>query len=565
MEKIWLKNYPPGIPAEIDPSRYPSLKALFEESVAKFADRDAYSCMGKTISFAEVDEASRRFGAWLQDKGLKKGDRVAVMMPNVLQYPAAIFGILRAGYTVVNVNPLYTPRELEHQLKDSESRVIVILENFAATLEQVLPHTKVEHVVVASLGDALGLKGALVNFVVRHVKKMVPAFELPNALRWNAMLGEAAGKTLHPVEVAPLDVAFLQYTGGTTGVSKGAVLTNRNIVANILQSEAWMGPALLKAGNPDEQIVIITALPLYHIFSLTVNCLLYTKLGGKNVLITNPRDMPGFVKELMQTRFHMFTGVNTLFNGLMQQPDFAKVDFSSLRVTNGGGMAVQRAVAERWKQVTGCAIVEGYGLSETSPSAVCNLVTATEFSGTIGLPLPSTEITIRDDDGIDVPLGTPGEICIRGPQVMAGYWQRPDETAKVMCPDGFFKSGDIGIMDAGGYTKIVDRKKDMILVSGFNVYPNEIEDVVAAMPGVLECAAVGVPDEHSTEAVKLFVVRRDPALTEEQVKAYCKENLTGYKVPRRIEFRTELPKTNVGKILRRTLRDEEAAKLKKAA
>ena len=556
MEKIWLKNYPPGMPAEIDPSRYNSLKDLFDESIARFADRDAYSCMGKTISFAEVERASRRFGAWLQDKGLKKGDRVAVMMPNVLQYPAAIFGILRAGYTVVNVNPLYTPRELEHQLKDSESRVIVILENFAGTLEQVLAHTKVEHIVVASLGDMLGLKGALVNFVVRHVKKMVPAFELPNALRWNAMLGEAAGKTLSPVEVGPLDVAFLQYTGGTTGVSKGATLTNRNIVANILQSEAWMGPALLKSGSPDEPIVIITALPLYHIFSLTVNCLLYLKLGGKNVLITNPRDMPGFVKELLHTKFHMFTGVNTLFNGLMQQPDFARVDFSSLRVTNGGGMAVQRAVAERWKQVTGCAIVEGYGLSETSPSAVCNLVTATEFSGTIGLPLPSTEITIRDDDGIDVQLGTAGEICIRGPQVMAGYWQRPDETAKVMCPDGFFKSGDIGIMDAGGFTKIVDRKKDMILVSGFNVYPNEIEDVVAAMPGVLECAAVGVPDEHSTEAVKLFVVRRDPALTEEQVKAYCKENLTGYKQPKVVEFRDQLPKTPVGKVLRRELREK---------
>ena len=564
MEKIWLKNYPPGMPAEIDPSRYASLKDLFDESVAKFADREAYTCMGKSISFADVERASRAFGAWLQDKGLQKGDRVAVMMPNVLQYPAAIFGILRAGYTVVNVNPLYTPRELEHQLKDSDAKVIVILENFAHTLEQVIARTGIKHVVVASLGDLLGGKGVVVNFVVRHVKKMVPAFTLPNAIRWNSMLGEADGKTLKPVELGPTDVAFLQYTGGTTGVSKGATLTNRNIVANILQSEAWMGPALLK-GDSNEQLVIITALPLYHIFSLTVNCLLYLKLGGKNVLITNPRDFPAFVKELAKHKFHMFTGVNTLFNALMQNPDFAGLDFSNLRVTNGGGMAVQRAVAERWKQVTGCAIVEGYGLSETSPSAVCNVVTATEFSGTIGLPLPSTEIAIRDDDGKDVPLGSNGEICIRGPQVMAGYWQRPDETAKVMCPDGFFKSGDIGFMDERGFTKIVDRKKDMILVSGFNVYPNEIEEVVAAMPGVLECAAVGVPDEHSTEAVKLFIVKRDPSLTEEQVKAYCKQNLTGYKMPRYIEFRTELPKTNVGKILRRTLRDEELGKLKKAA
>jgi len=565
MDKIWLKNYPPGVPAEIDPSRYKSLKDLFEESVARYGERDAYTNMGKSITFAEIEQASRTFGAWLQGLGLAKGDRVAVMMPNLLQYPIAIFGILRAGYTVVNVNPLYTPRELEHQLKDSDAKAIVILENFAHTLEQVLPRTQVKHIVVAAIGDMLGGKGVLVNFAIRHVKKMVPAFTLPNAIRWSAALSEGAGKTLKPVELGPDDVAFLQYTGGTTGVSKGATLTHRNIVSNILQSEAWMAPALMKAGSSDEPLVIITALPLYHIFSLTVNCLLYLKLGGKNLLITNPKDIPKFVKELRNNKFHMFTGVNTLFNALLNHPEFDQVDFSNLRVSNGGGMAVQKAVADRWKAVTGCAIVEGYGLSETSPSAVCNVVTATEFSGTIGLPLPSTEIAIRDDDGRDIPIGTAGEICIRGPQVMAGYWQRPDETAKVMCPDGFFKSGDIGIMDEQGFTKIVDRKKDMILVSGFNVYPNEIEDVVAAMPQVLECAAVGVPDEHSTEAVKLFVVKRDQSLTEEQVKAWCRENLTGYKVPRFIEFRSELPKTNVGKILRRTLRDEEMNKLKKAA
>jgi long-chain acyl-CoA synthetase len=565
MDKIWLKNYPPGVPAEIDPSRYNSLKDLFEESVARFGEREAYTNMGKSITFAEIEQASRSFGAWLQGLGLAKGDRVAVMMPNVLQYPIAIFGILRAGYTVVNVNPLYTPRELEHQLKDSDAKAIVILENFAHTLEQVLPRTQVKHIVVAAIGDMLGGKGVLVNFAIRHVKKMVPAFTLPNAIRWSAMLSDGAGKTLKAVELTPDDVAFLQYTGGTTGVSKGATLTHRNIVSNILQSEAWMAPALMKSGASDEPLIIVTALPLYHIFSLTVNCLLYLKLGGKNLLITNPKDIPGFVKELRRNKFHMFTGVNTLFNALLNHPEFDQVDFSSLRVSNGGGMAVQRPVAERWKQVTGSTIVEGYGLSETSPSAVCNVVTATEFTNTIGLPLPSTEIAIRDDDGKDVPLGTPGEICIRGPQVMAGYWQRPDETAKVMCPDGYFKSGDIGFMDDQGFTKIVDRKKDMILVSGFNVYPNEIEDVVAAMPQVLECAAVGVPDEHSTEAVKLFVVKRDQSLTEEQVKAWCRENLTGYKVPRFIEFRSELPKTNVGKILRRTLRDEEMAKLKKAA
>ena len=567
MEKIWLKHYPEGVPAEIDPSLYPSLKALVDESVARFADRDAYTCMGKSITFRQLDGLSHAFAAWLQSKGLKKGARVAVMMPNVLQYPVAIFGILRAGCTVVNVNPLYTPRELEHQLKDSGAEAIVILENFATTLEHVVEHTQVRHVVVASLGDLLGVKGALVNFVVRNLKKMVPAFELDNAVRFNRMIGDAMTMPLQEIEVGPDDAAFLQYTGGTTGVSKGATLTNRNIVANVLQSEAWMAPALMRGdpgGMDEEQLAIITALPLYHIFSLTVNCLLYTRIGGRNILIVNPKDIPGFVKELAHHTFHMFTGVNTLFNALMNHPDFGKLDFSSLRVSNGGGMAVQRAVAERWNKITGCAIAEGYGLSETSPSATCNPVVTTEFSGTIGLPLPSTEIAIRDDDGHDVPLGESGEICIRGPQVMAGYWQRPDETAKVMYADGFFKSGDIGIMDERGYTRIVDRKKDMILVSGFNVYPNEIEEVVAQMPQVLECAAIGVPDRHSTEAVKLFVVKKDPTLTEDAIKAFCKENLTGYKCPKHIEFRTELPKTNVGKILRRTLRDEDNARFANA-
>jgi long-chain acyl-CoA synthetase len=568
MERIWLKHYPDGVPAHIDPAQYPSLKALVDESVARFADRDAYTCMGKSITFRQLDGLSHAFAAWLQSKGLKKGARVAVMMPNVLQYPVAIFGVLRAGCTVVNVNPLYTPRELEHQLKDSGAEAIVILENFATVLEQVVAHTQVRNVVVASLGDLLGAKGALVNFVVRNVKKMVPAFELDNAIRFNRMIGEAMALPLQEVEVGPDDAAFLQYTGGTTGVSKGATLTNRNIVANVLQSEAWMAPALMR-GDPgaadQEQLAIITALPLYHIFSLTVNCLLYTRIGGRNILIVNPKDIPGFVKELAHHRFHMFTGVNTLFNALMNHPDFGKLDFSSLRVSNGGGMAVQRPVAERWKKITGCAIAEGYGLSETSPSATCNPVVTTEFSGTIGLPLPSTEIAIRDDDGHDLPPGESGEICIRGPQVMAGYWQRPDETAKVMYADGFFKSGDIGIMDERGYTRIVDRKKDMILVSGFNVYPNEIEEVVAQMPQVLECAAIGVPDQHSTEAVKLFVVKKDPTLSEDAIKAFCKENLTGYKCPKHIEFRTELPKTNVGKILRRTLRDEDRARFANTA
>lgn len=481
------------------------------------------------------------------------------MMPNVLQYPVVLAAVLRAGYVVVNVNPLYTPRELEHQLKDSGAEAIVILENFAATLEQVIARTPVRHVVVASMGDMLGtVKGALVNFVVRNVKKMVPAWELPNCVRFSTALAEGARLTRKPVDTGPDDIAFLQYTGGTTGVSKGAVLLHRNVVANVLQSQAWMQPALAK-GQPIDQVVTITALPLYHIFALTVCALLGMRNGGLSVLIPNPRDIPGFIKELQKHRFHMFPAVNTLYNALINHPDIDKVDFSGLRVANGGGMAVQEAVARKWLAKTGCPIIEGYGLSETSPSATCNPTDSDAFSGTIGLPLPSTEVAIRDDDGNDVPLGQPGEICIRGPQVMAGYWNRPDETAKVMTPDGFFKTGDIGVMDERGYTRIVDRKKDMILVSGFNVYPNEVEGVVAECPGVLEVAAVGVPDEHSGEVVKLFVVRKDPSLTEQEVMGFCKERLTGYKRPRYVEFRNELPKTNVGKILRRELRDNRKA------
>lgn len=559
MERLWLKHYPAGVPAEIDSSEFRSLAELLEASFRTYADRRAFVCMDKSITYGELDRMSRQFAAWLQSRGLKPGARVAIMMPNVLQYPVVLAAVLRAGFVVVNVNPLYTPRELEHQLKDSGAEAIVILENFATTLQQVLPATPVKHVVVASMGDLLGgLKGAIVNFVVRNVKKMVPAWELPNCVRFNAVLAEGRGMQLQPATTGPEDVAFLQYTGGTTGVSKGAVLLHRNIVSNVLQSEAWMQPALAK-GAPIDQVITITALPLYHIFALTVCCLLGMRSGGLSVLIPNPRDIPGFIKELQKYKFNMFPAVNTLYNALINSPDIDKVDFSGLRVANGGGMAVQEAVAKKWLARTGCPIIEGYGLSETSPSATCNPTDSDAFSGTIGLPLPSTDIAIRDDDGADVPLGQAGEICIRGPQVMAGYWNRPDETAKVMTADGFFKSGDIGVMDARGYTKIVDRKKDMILVSGFNVYPNEVEGVAAECPGVLEVAAVGVPDEHSGEVVKLYVVRKDPALTEAELIAFCKERLTGYKRPKFVEFRSELPKTNVGKILRRELRDSRKA------
>jgi long-chain acyl-CoA synthetase len=558
MEKIWLKHYPAGVPADIDPNKYQSIRDLFEESVASFRERPAYYCMGKEITFGDIDRMSNAFGAWLQAQGLQKGERVALMMPNVLQYPVALFGILRAGMVVVNVNPLYTPRELEHQLLDSGAKAIVILENFAHTLAQVVAKTPVKHVVVAAMGDLLGgVKGALVNFVVRSVKKMVPAYDLDHAIRFNAVLAAASRMTLARVEIGPEDIAFLQYTGGTTGVSKGAMLLNRNITANLTQVEAWLDPFL--SAEDRRNYIIITALPLYHIFSLTVNCLMMLKIGGKNVLIVNPRDIPGFVKELAKHKYTTITGVNTLFNALMNDPNFDKLDFSALRISNGGGMAVQQAVAERWKKLTGVTLTEGYGLTETSPVATTNPPDAKEFSGSIGLPVPSTEISIRDDAGSELPLGQPGEICIRGPQVMAGYWQRPEETAKVMTADGFFRSGDIGIMDEKGHTRIVDRKKDMILVSGFNVYPNEIEGVVMMHPGVLECAAIGVADQHSGETVKLFVVRKDAELSEKEVREHCHQNLTGYKCPKYVEFRSELPKTNVGKILRRALRDEKAA------
>jgi long-chain acyl-CoA synthetase len=554
MERIWLKSYPEGVPAEIDYKANRSLGELFDKSAARFRERAAFHSMGRTISFGQLDKLSRDFGAWLQAKGLPKGSRVAIMMPNCLQYPVAMFGALRAGYTVVNVNPLYTARELEHQLKDSGAEVIVILENFARTLEEVLPKVPVKHVVLAALGDLLGVKGLLVNFVVRKVKKLVPPFSLPAARRFNEALAEGAGKPMKPFDVGHEDIAFLQYTGGTTGVSKGAMLLHRNILANIQQSEAWLLPSL-----KGETAVIITALPLYHIFSLTVNCLLMLKVGGCNILITNPRDIPGFVKELARHKYNIITGVNTLFNALMNNPGFAKLDFSLLKSAVGGGMAVQKAVADRWKQMTGKPLQEGYGLTESSPSATMNPPYIESYNGSIGLPLPSTEIAIRDDDRHDVPRGQPGEIAIRGPQVMKGYWKRPDETAKVLGPDGFLYTGDIGVMDEKGFVTIVDRKKDMILVSGFNVYPNEIEQVVAMHPGVLECAAIGVADEHSGEVPKVFVVKKDPNLTEQDVLEHCKKELTGYKRPRYVEFRAELPKTNVGKILRRALRDEKKA------
>ena len=560
MDRIWLKSYPAGVPADIDPGQYKSLVHLLEEAFRKYADRKAYAFMDRTMTFRELDDASRALGAFLQGKGLQRGARVAIMMPNVLQYPVAIAGILRAGYTVVNVNPLYTPRELEHQLKDSGAEAIVIVENFATTLQQVIARTPVKHVVLASMGDMLGFpKGAVVNFVVRHVKKMVPAFELPGATRFNDAVSEGARAQLRTPELGPDDIAFLQYTGGTTGVSKGAALSHRNVIANVLQSEAWMQPALKdKPGRAPlpEQLTTVCALPLYHIFALTICALLGMRTGGMNVLIPNPRDIPGTIKEIGKYRFNMFPAVNTLYNALANHPDFAKLDFSGLRVSNGGGMAVQKAVADKWLKVTGCPICEGYGLSETSPSATCNPTDTDAYSGTIGLPLPSTDIAILDDAGQPVPLGERGEIAIRGPQVMSGYWNRPDETAKVMTPDGFFKSGDVGVMDDRGHVRIVDRKKDMILVSGFNVYPNEVEEVVASCPGVLECAAVGVPDKNSGEAVKVFVVRKDPALSERDVMDWCTQHLTGYKRPKIVEFRPELPKTNVGKILRRELRDE---------
>ena len=557
-DRIWLKSYPPGVPADIDASQYTSLVALMEEAFRTHAHKVAYSFMGKDISYAQTDALSSAFAAYLQSLGLVKGDRVALMMPNVPQYPVAVAAVLRAGLVVVNVNPLYTPRELEHQLRDSGAKAMVILENFATTLQSCIGNTSIQHVVVCAMGDQLGLlKGALVNYVVRNVKKMVPAWNLSGAVRFNDAIASGTRGTLKQPEIKPDDIALLQYTGGTTGVSKGAVLLHRNVIANVLQSEAWNAPVMTRIPQ-GEQATSVCALPLYHIFAFTVNMMLSMRTGGRTLLIPNPRDLPAVLKELSKHRFHSFPAVNTLFNGLANHADFDTVDWSHLKVSIGGGMAVQSAVAKLWLEKTGCPICEGYGLSETSPSASCNPVTLKEFTGSIGVPLPSTLMKLVDDDGHDVTtLGAFGEIAIKGPQVMAGYWQRPDETAKCMTDDGYFKSGDIGVVDEHGFFKIVDRKKDMVIVSGFNVYPNEVEEVVAGLPGVLECAVVGVPDEKMGEAVKLVIVKKSPDLTEEQVRAYCRENLTGYKQPKVIEFRDELPKTPVGKILRRELRDKK--------
>jgi long-chain acyl-CoA synthetase len=556
MDRIWLKKYPPGVPAEIDPNQYNSLSELLEESFKTFADRKAFICMDKAITYKELDEMSIALGAYLQGLGLAKGARVAIMLPNILQNPVASAAVLRAGYTVVNVNPLYTPRELEHQLNDSGAEAIIIVENFATTLQQVIGRTRVKHVILASMGDLLGFKGVIVNFVVRRVKKMVPAFSLPQAVPFNTALAAGRTKPFTKPALTRDDVAFLQYTGGTTGVSKGATLLHRNIVANVLQNDAWLQPALENKPK-DDQLLIVCALPLYHIFALTCCFLLAARAGGCNLLIPNPRDIPGFVKELKKYKVTSFPAVNTLYNALMQHPEFKDIDFSKLLAANGGGMAVQKAVAENWMKVTGAPIIEGYGLSETAPVLTCNPATSREYTGSIGIPVPSTDISIRDDEGNEVPLGQPGEICAKGPQVMVGYWQRPEETAQVMTADGYFRTGDIGVMAPDGFIKIVDRKKDMILVSGFNVYPNEVEDVIAGHPGVLECAVIGVPDAKSTEAVKAFVVKKDPNVTAEDIIKFAATQLTNYKVPKHVEFRTELPKTNVGKILRRALRDEK--------
>ena len=555
-ERVWLDSYPEGVPTDIDASQYDSLVGLMADSFAKYANRTAYSYMGQDISYAQTDVNSQALAAYFQSLGLEKGDRVAIMMPNVPQYPVAVAAILRAGLVVVNVNPLYTPRELEHQLKDSGAKAIVIIENFAITLQKCIAETQVKHVVLCAMGDMLRFpKAALVNFVVRNVKNLVPAFNLPGAVKFNQALSRGQRASFVKPLVNSDDIAVLQYTGGTTGVSKGAVLLHRNVIANLLQSEAWNDP-VMKRVPANEQPTSVCALPLYHIFAFTVNMMLGLRTGGKNILIPNPRDLPAVLKELSKHTFHSFPAVNTLFNGLANHPDFGKVNWSNLKVSVGGGMAVTSAVAALWLEKTGCPICEGYGLSETSPSASCNPTTSTQFTGTIGVPLPSTYMKLLNDEGHEVTeLGQPGEIAIKGPQVMAGYWQRPDETARCMTADGFFKSGDIGIRDARGFFKIVDRKKDMILVSGFNVYPNDVEETVSLCPGVLECAAVGIFDEKTGEAVKLVIVKKDPALTESDVREYCRANMTGYKQPKVIEFKTELPKTAVGKILRRELRD----------
>jgi long-chain acyl-CoA synthetase len=559
MERVWLRNYPPGVPAEIDPSRYPSLVAMFEESFQAFAAREACICMGKSLTYAELDEVSRALAAWLQSRGVKRGSRIAIMMPNVMQYPVAIAAILRAGCTVVNVNPLYKPRELELQLADAGAEAIFVLENFASVLQQALPNTSVKHVVVASMGDMLGLvKGTLVNAVVRHVKHMVPAYSLPGSVTFNDAVAEGREKGFTRVEIEPNDLAFLQYTGGTTGVAKGAMLLHRNLVANMLQVDAWNQP-LVDLPPKTDHLIIVTALPLYHIFALTACFLLGVQTGGTCLLIPNPRDIRGLVKELSHYKVNLFPAVNTLYNALLHSPDFGKIDWSMLKCAIGGGMAVQKPVADAWVKATGKPIIEGYGLSETSPVLTCNRGDITEWTGTIGLPMPSTEISIRDDDGRELPIGEQGEICARGPQVMAGYWNSPAETARAMTEDGFFRTGDIGVMDNQGRVRIVDRKKDMIAVSGFKVFPNEVEEVAMSQGGLLECALVGIPDKHSGEAGKLFAVKKNPDLTEAELRSFLVSRLASYKVPKRIEFRDELPKTNVGKILRRALRDEAIA------
>ena len=555
MERIWLRQYQPGVPAEIDPSRYASLIAMFDESFTAHRGKDAFICMGKTITFDEVESASRAFGAWLQSKGLKRGARVAIMLPNILQTPIAMIGTLRAGLTVVNVNPLYTPRELEFQLKDSGAEAIVVLENFAHNLAEVIARTGVKHVVVASMGDMLGaVKGTIVNLVVRHVKKMVPAYAIPGAVQFNDTLHAGRSLTLQAPQLGPDDIAFLQYTGGTTGVSKGATLSHRNVVANTMQANAWLQPALMEEPRV-EQLFMVAALPLYHIFALTACALMCMRLGGICLLIPNPRDIPNLIKELAKYPVNFFPAVNTLFNALLNHPDFGKIKWDHLKSSVGGGMAVQQTVAERWLKATGKPIIEAYGLSETSPGLTANRCDTPEWTGTIGYPFPSTDLVILDPDDKELPVGEAGEICARGPQVMVGYWNRPDETAKVMTADGFFRTGDIGIMNEKGQFRIVDRKKDMISVSGFKVFPNEVEDVAMMQGDIVECAAVGVPDPHSGEAVKLFAVKKSPSLTDVELRRFMHAKLAGYKVPKYIEFRNELPKTNVGKILRRALRD----------
>jgi long-chain acyl-CoA synthetase len=556
--KLWLQKYHASIPKEINPDQYSSLVAFLDEHLKKYANLPAYQFMDKVLSYKEIDKKSQDFAAYLQSLGLQKGDKVGLQMPNILQYPVALFGILRAGFTAVNVNPQYTVREMEHQYKDADVKVVIIVANFAQNLEKALPHTNIKHVIVTEIGDMLGfLKGKIVNYVVKHKKKMVPPFNIPNAVSFNKALSMGAKKTFTPVDSKGSDLAFLQYTGGTTGVSKGAMLTHRNILANMMQIKAWMGPKLKE--SPQE--VIITPLPLYHVFALTVNCFSMVAIGAKNILIANPRDMPSFLGEMIKNKFTVLTGLNTLFVGMMNHADFKKINWAGVKVVVAGGMAMQKPVAEKWKQMTGIAVAEGYGLSETAPVLTCNPIDGTEQIGSIGIPVPNVDIKLIDDDGRDVQLGEAGEICAKGPNVMLGYWNRPDETAKVFTEDGWFKTGDVGVMQEDGFFRIVDRKKDMILVSGFNVYPNEVEDVVAGHPKVLEVAVIGVPDAKATERVKLYIVKKDESLTEQEVRKYCEENLTGYKQPRDIEFRTELPKSNVGKILRKVLKDEMKAQV----